>query len=236
MTLKPSLLLSEQSDGANLGPDLLAAMDGETLRRLYRVSPPRKVAAGDSVFRQGDRREGIFVILSGQVRIYYTGPSGREITLAYWSPRNFIGGPEVFGNSPHMWSGQAVRPAELLHVPGGELRSLVRANPDLAVALIEAMEHKGRCMSALIQMLGTRSAAQRLAQLLALMAEFDGKARPEGVVIGRTLTQEDLAKMVGATRQWVSSSLERLREDGVAEVTATRILIRDVDRLRALGG
>jgi len=88
----------------------------------------------------------------------------------------------------------------------------------------------------LIQMLGTRSAAQRLAQLLVLMGEFDGRKQAEGIVISRTLTQEDLAKLVGSTRQWVSSSLERFREDGVVEVSATRILIRDEIRLRIMAG
>jgi CRP-like cAMP-binding protein len=83
-------------------------------------------------------------------------------------------------------------------------------------------------------MLGTRSAAQRLAQLLVLMGECDGMARPEGIVVSRTLTQEDLAKMVGATRQWVSSTLERFRQDGLVEVTSTRILIRNLRRLRSL--
>lgn len=231
----PSLLLAEQPCVSGAGPNLLAALEDSDCARLRETSSARKVAAGETVFEQGDRRDGIFIILSGQVRIYYTGPSGREITLAYWSPGNFIGGPEVFGNSPHMWSGAAVRPTELLHVRGTDLRRLVERIPRLAIALIEALEHKGRCFSALIQMLGTRSAMQRLAQLLVLMGEFDGMARPEGIVISRTLTQEDLAKMVGSTRQWISSTLERFREDGVVEVTATRILIRDPARLRALG-
>lgn len=83
-------------------------------------------------------------------------------------------------------------------------------------------------------------AISRYGQVPALVAFITQVSQPimapEGVVIGCTLTQEDLAKMVGATRQWVSSSLKRLREDGVAEVTATRILIRDMECLRALGG
>lgn len=233
---KPSLLLSELSGFSDEGCSILAALSGDELARLMEVSTPRQASAGETVFLQGDRHDGIFIIESGQMRIYYSGPSGREITLAYWTPGNFVGGPEIFGGSLHMWSGQAVRPTQLLHVSGPQLRRLVDQIPRLAVALLEASVHKGKCFSALIQMLGTRSAAQRLAQLLLLMGELDGRKQPDGIVISRTLTQEDLAKMVGSTRQWVSSSLERFREDGVVEVTATRILIRDDARLRVMAG
>ena len=233
---KPSLLLTEGSGQSDNGCDILAALDADDHARLLDVSTPRKVAAGETVFLQGDHHDGIFIIRSGQMRIYYSGPSGREITLAYWSPGNFVGGPEIFGGGQHMWSGQAVRPTELLHVRGFELRRLVNQVPRLAVSLLEASVHKGKCFSALIQMLGTRSAAQRLAQLLVLMGELDGRKQPDGIVISRTLTQEDLAKLVGTTRQWVSSTLERFREDGIVQVTATRILIRDDARLRVMAG
>lgn len=230
---EPSLHLSEEP--ASVGANLLAALGDDEYAALIAASTQLGVAAGETVFRQGDLHDGIYIILSGQMRIFHTGPSGREITLAYWAPGHFVGGPELFGGSPHMWSGQAVRPTRLLHVRGPVLRRQMEHSPRLAMALVEALVQKGRCFSALIHMLGTRSAAQRVAQLLVLMAEMDGRRRPEGIVIGRTLTQEDLARMVGSTRQWVSSMLDRLRADGIIDVTPHRILIRDEARLRALG-
>lgn len=231
----PSLHLGEEPAQSTAGSNLLAGLSAAEYGQLRAVATTLAVGAGDTVFRQGDHHDGIFIILSGQVRIYYTGPSGREITLAYWSPGNFVGGPEIFGGSPHMWSGQAVRPTQLLHVRGSDLRRLMGQIPPLAVALVEALVHKGKCFSALIHMLGTRSAAERLAQFLVLMAQADGRKVPEGIALGRKFTQDDLAKMVGSTRQWVSSTLERFREDGLVEVSPNRILIRDEERLRALG-
>jgi CRP-like cAMP-binding protein len=135
-----------------------------------------------------------------------------------------------------MWSGQAVCLTKVLHMHGAELRRLVGRLPQLGIALIEALIHKGKCFSTLIQMLGTRSATERLAQLLLMMADLDGRRWPEGIVIGRSHTQEDLAKMVGATRQWVSATLERFRDEGMVDVSPSRILIRDEERLRELAG
>ena len=231
----PSLHLHED-DGAALSPNLLAGLSDEEYAQVLAVSSVQQHAAGATVFRQGDHHDGIFIILAGQVRSYYTGPSGREITLAYWSPGNFVGGPEIFGGSPHMWSGQAIRPTQVLHVRGRELRLLLDRLPRLTLALVEALVHKGKAYSALIHMLGTRSAAERLAQLLLLMANLDGRRTAEGIAISRTLTQEDLAKMVGSTRQWVTTTLERFREQGMVDVSPSRILIRDEDRLRRFAG
>ena len=231
----PSLHLHEE-DGAALSPNLLAGLTDEEYAQVLAVSSVQHHAAGATVFRQGDHHDGIFIILAGQVRSYYTGPSGREITLAYWSPGNFVGGPEIFGGSPHMWSGQAIRPTQVLHVRGRELRQLLDRLPRLTLALVEALVHKGKAYSALIHMLGTRSAAERLAQLLLLMANLDGRRTADGIAISRTLTQEDLAKMVGSTRQWVTTTLERFREQGMVDVSPSRILIRDEEALRRFAG
>jgi CRP/FNR family transcriptional regulator, cyclic AMP receptor protein len=230
-----SLHLREKDGEAVGGPNIFAGLSARERKHLVSVSVSQNFAKGEAVFTQGARHDGIFIILSGQVRVYYTGPSGREITLAYWTPGNFIGGPDIFGGSRHMWSGQAEEATQVLHVPGRDLRQLVERYPRLALALIDAMAHKGKCFSAVIQMLGTRSAAERLAQLLVLMADLGGVRAGNGITIGRKLTQEELAKMVGSTRQWVSATLDRFRERGLIEITPESIVILDVEKMRDFG-
>lgn len=227
----PSLHLreSERDMGA---PNLFARLEPAEYQRLLGASSVLRFRVGQDVFRQGDPHHGMFVILSGEVKTYYTGPSGREITLAYWAPGNFVGGPEVFGGGHHMWSGRAMRTTEVLHVRGRELRRVMTEIPNLAIALVEALEHKGKCYSTMIHMLGTRSASERLAQMLVLLAERDGRRTHAGIVIVRRLTHDDLAKMVGATRQWVTTMMERLTSQGMIDIHRTRIVILDKDRLR----
>jgi len=230
-----SLFLREDG-GDDATPDLLSRLAPEEYRRLLDASAILQFAAGQDVFRQGDPHQGMFVIRSGEVRTYYIGPSGREITLAYWSPGNFVGGPVIFGGGRHMWSGRATRATEVLHLRGRELRRLMREIPNLAIGLVEALEHKGKCYSAMIHMLGTRSAAERLAQMLLLMADRDGRRTKAGVAIARRLTHEDLAKLVGATRQWVTATLERFEKGGAIGVLRTRLVILDHAKLRRFAG
>ncbi|WP_084143751.1 Crp/Fnr family transcriptional regulator [Methylocapsa acidiphila] len=234
-TRSSSLFLREDEREAG-APDLLANLAPDELRLLLNASSVLSFSAGQDVFRQGDPHQGMFIIRSGEVRTYYIGPSGREITLAYWSPGNFVGGPVIFGGGRHIWSGRAMRATQVLHVRGRELRRLMSTIPNLAIGLVEALEHKGKCYSAMIHMLGTRSASERLAQMLLLMAERDGRRTKAGVSIARTLTHDDMAKLVGATRQWITTTLERLESEGAIGIRRTRLVILDESRLRRFAG
>ena len=112
-------------------------------------------------FRQGDPHNGIHLIESGRVRSFYISPAGREMTLGYWTSGHFIGAPEIFGGGQHMWSSVAVEASSGIWLPGNELRLLILEIPNLALGIIEGLVHKGKCYSALVQLLGTRSMSMR---------------------------------------------------------------------------
>ena len=132
----------------------------------------RVLYRGAQLFSQGSPQDGIFLIESGRIKVFYTAPSGREITLAYWHSGNFVGGPEVFKQGLHVWSGVAAVNSTVLHLPGDVLRRMVMTIPALAIGIIEGLSFKGQCYSALAQMLGTRSPTERLAQLLLHLMNF----------------------------------------------------------------
>lgn len=186
---------------------------------------------GEALFAQGERHDGVFLIESGLIRTFYASPSGREITLAYWQPGNIVGTPQVLGSGINMWSGVAVVKSEVLAFRGKDLRELIRRIPELAIALIEALEFKGKCLSAMVQMLGTRSVSERLSMLLVNLAELHGVSEKEGVAIGAPFTHEVLAQMVGATRQWVTMTLDRFQREGLIRVGKRKTLILEPDRL-----
>ena len=141
--------------------------------------------------------DGIVIIESGLIRSYYTAPSGKEITLAYWLPGNFVGGPEIFDGGVHVWSAVAAKNSTVTHLPGAGLRDLAREVPDLALEIIDALSFKARCYSSLAQMLGTRSLSQRLAQVLLHLANtygFEDEASDGGVVIAAAFTHAEISQ------------------------------------------
>jgi len=211
--------------------DLLSGLDASGRALVLARGRPKVFRGGQAVFRQGEQHDGIYLIESGLVRVFYTAPAGREITLAYWTAGNFCGGPEVFGTGQHVWSGTAVRDTRVLCLSGRTLRSLVDQLPGLAIGIIDGLTFKGICYSHLAQMLGTRSVTGRLSSALEELARIYGRRTPDGIEIDMPFTHDDLANMVGATRQWVSMMLGRLVEDGVLQKNHRRLVIQRPERL-----
>src|SRR5258707_8555076 len=193
---RQALLLSESGSLLAGPPPLLQALSQSQRDTVLSHGRPRVLNRGQTLFSQGTTPEGIYLIESGRIRVFYNAPSGREITLAYWYPGNFVGGPDIFGPSVHLWSGVATNNSSVVQLPGKALRTLVMQIPALGIGLIEGLSFKGKCYSALVQMLGTRSVTNRLAHLLLHLVDAYGIKVPDGTLIGSAFTHADLAHMV----------------------------------------
>jgi CRP/FNR family cyclic AMP-dependent transcriptional regulator len=230
------ILLTEADDIVTRQQSLIGRLPPPARERVERYGEKRSYQRGETLFLQGDRHDGIVIIESGLIRSFYTAPSGREITLAYWLPGNFVGGPEIFDGGVQMWSAVAAKKSTVTHLPGAGLRDLAREVPDLAIEIIDALGFKARCYSSLAQMLGTRSLSQRLAQVLLHLANtygFEEEASGGGTVIAAAFTHAEIANLIGATRQWVTIGLNRLQKDGVLRQKRGLLVIRRVDLLSA---
>jgi CRP/FNR family cyclic AMP-dependent transcriptional regulator len=231
-----ALLLVESHTLAGGPPPLLQSLTPRERELVLGHGRRRVLYRGQTLFNQGAAHEGIYLIESGRIRVFYTAPSGREITLAYWHPGNFVGGPEIFGSGVHLWSGVASTNSSVVLVPGKTLRTLVTQIPGLAIGLIEGLTFKGKCYSGLAQMLGTRSITERLAHLLLHLVDTYGVKETDGTLIGAAFTHADLAHMVGATRQWVTISLKRMHDQGIVICRKSRIIVRRPDLLQEMRG
>ena len=229
-----SVLLFEAHPNLSGIPDILANLSPSERRAVFDAGHQIAFDRGDWLFRQGEPHQGIFVLCDGIVRSFYVSPQGREITLAYWKPGNFVGGPEIFGSGVHVWSGVATEPGEALRLPGANVQRLISAIPNFAIGLIHGLAFKGKCYSSLLQMLGTRSVLERLAQLLCNIADARGTEMAGSIAIRDPPTHEELAAMVGATRQWVSITIERFRSQGLIAAGRRPLVVLRPASLHAL--
>lgn len=225
------VMLAESDSLVRPLPGLLDGLGSADRNRLRAIGREKLLEAGQLVWSQGDVQSGIYLIGSGRIRSYYAAPSGREVTLAYWFAGNFVGGPDLFGTGPHMWSSVAAERSQLTFLPGPALRRLALESASIAVALLDALAFKARCYSAMAQMLGTRSVTERLHHLLIFLSHIYGMKRDREIVIGIPFTHGDLANLIGSTRQWVTVQLARLQRDGIIRYDRSMISILDLARL-----
>jgi CRP/FNR family transcriptional regulator, cyclic AMP receptor protein len=212
-------------------PPLLRGLSKDEIALVMSAGRRKILNRGERLFSQGSRQDGIFLIESGRVKVFYTAPTGREITLAYWHPGNFVGGPEVFKGGLHVWSGIAAATSRVLHLPGDVLRGMAMSMPALAIGIIEGLVFKGKCYSALAQMLGTRSATERLAILILHLVNLYGIEEPGGILVAAPFTHADLAHMTGVTRQSVTTTLKVFSKKGAIDTRGTNLFVSDVDFL-----
>lgn len=230
------IILAEDDELVARRPSLIDQLPPEARARVKAYGEERSFERSEVLFHQGEPHTGIAIIESGLIRSYYTAPSGKEITLAYWLPGNFVGGPDIFSGGVHMWSAVAARRSVVTWLPGAGLRNLAREVPDLALGIIDALVFKARCYSSLAQMLGTRSLTQRLAQVLLHLAHtygFEDNEPDTGIVVAAAFTHSEIANLIGATRQWVTISLNRLQDAGVLTQKRGLLVIRRLDHLSA---
>ena len=229
-----AVFMSETIEGLNVGAHFLDRLSAHEQAEIHALGRSIVVKQGDIIFNQGENHDGIFIIRRGQIRVYYTAPSGREITLAYWTPGHFIGGPEVSGGGVHMWSGIAIDESEITALSSVALQRLLTRMPNFALALIDGLVAKGKCYSSMAQMLGTRSVIERLAQYLLNMSELYGVADGDSIVIRRKVTHDQIAAMVGSTRQWVTMMLKRFQAKRVITIDGSTIRITRLDLLEKI--
>lgn len=215
--------------------NILATLSDAERQLLVRCCARQEFSPGLNLFAQGQRHSFNFIIENGLVRTYYSSPTGKEITLAYWSEGDLIGGPNFFDDgSTHVWSAKAVEPSRVLAISGRNLKQLTVTIPMIAECVIDALSFKLLWLSLLLQTLGTKSVSKRLAQLLLQLSALYGVERREGVEITYHFTQEDLANMVGATRQWVSMTLSRFQREKIIRISKRKLLILAPSRLQEL--
>ena len=133
-----SLLLTENQQLIGGPPSLIEKLTIREREIVLKQGRRKVLSRGQTIFSQGAKHDGIFLIESGRIRVFYSSPLGREITLAYWHAGNFVGGPEVFDTGIHQWSGVASSNCSVVQLPGKELRTLAVEIPNLACSCCRA--------------------------------------------------------------------------------------------------
>ena len=201
---------------------------GEMGRRLRR----RHYDRGEIIFHQGDPGDTCYVLVQGQVKISLISPDGQEAILVMLDGGQCFGELALFDEQPRSASVTATEPSEVLVLQRPDFLRILATHPDIATSLLEIMTKRLRDTDQIVEDAAFLDVSERLAKKLLQLADSVGQPSDRGIEIGGRLTQQDLAAMIGATRESVNKQLGSLREDGIVRVDRQRITILDPDSLR----
>lgn len=219
---------------AGTGRYVLKALETSDLDLVMRTGKIVTYQNREYLLREGAPADGIQIILSGIVESTHAGTQGRELMLSTWEAGDFVGAPYILGDHRHSWSARALGRVEALHLDQDAIRRLIVQSRSFAVALIECLGFKGETYSMLAQTLAGQKAAERLVLLLVKLCENAAQDEDGPIELGR-ITQSNLARMIGATRQSISLILNRLQDDGIISTGPTKMVVNDLAALRKHG-
>jgi len=194
-------------------------------------SPSRRFAHGRPIVRQGDTVSCLYLVTSGAVRLAAVLLSGREVVLGLLGSGDVFGEIALLDGGPSPVEARAVGQAEVAILPVSSLRAVLRRNPDSATELLRMIASRlHRTASALEEALA-HDVSTRLSRRLCELARRHGVPDGPGARLLLPLTQEDLGRMVGASRESVNKGLSALSARGLIRTEQRRYVIPDLEAL-----
>jgi len=221
-----------QADDALSEAPLFDALNEEDARALRAGVVVVKLARGDRLFAEGDAGDKLYIIISGKIKLTRAAPDGRENLLSVHGPGEMFGELSLFDPVPRTASATAVTDAELAGLAHDDVRKWLSTRPEVAMHLLQALAQRLRRINDVKADLVFTDVPGRVAKALLDLAERFGVPNSEGIQVNHDLTQEELAQLVGASRETVNKALADFAARGWVQLAAKSVLVTDPDRLR----
>ncbi len=214
---------------------LFANLSDEDLGIVVNGFRLREYARDEIIFRQDDFSRELYVIVTGKVRVFRISPSGSETSIIIFSRHDVLGEFAAIDDRPRSAAAKAIVPTTMLQMMQDKFLQLMRAIPDLSIAMCRVLADKIRWTAAYAETIAQYDAAGRLLHILLLYNEQMGQ---ETEIEGRyeldlSLNQTDLATLVGARREWINRILGDWRKRGLIKFEAGKITILDLPKVVA---
>ena len=223
-------------DNLLIHKDFLRTLPEPLTAALEARAVVRRFSDGETIFRRGDDAHGLFGVKQGQVQVLGHGEDGRPFVLTVLAPGEWFGELSLFDGLPRTHDNVAIGDTELWFVDQRDFHAIVASDPAFARHFHELLARRVRMLFRRVEDAVLLDLPARLAKRLLELAGDHGDApgRDGQVEIALHLPQEDLAAMIGATREAVGRHLKRFERQGWISLAYGRVTIRDRDGLSSL--
>jgi len=202
---------------------LFASFPDEQLRTLVSVVTRRSAPRGSVIMAAGDQIDSLYIVISGRLKVMMGDADGKEVILSLIGPGEFFGEMGLIDDGPRSASVVAIEPCELLLVTKRYFRRFMAENYDTAMTVMRVLVRRLRAADRKIGSLAMLDVYGRVARLLLDMSEnVDGQR-----IVPKRLPKQDIARMIGASREMVSMVMKDLEMSGYFEVRGSTIVLRD---------
>jgi CRP-like cAMP-binding protein len=202
-------------------------------RRLEGRAVMRTVRRGGMIYFPTEPGRSVLVLARGRVKIKAVTVDGKETIFAFIEPGELFGELALVDSEPRNEYAQAVEESQVLAIPQEEMLWLMEQRPDVALHVTKLLGFRRRRIENRLRNILFRSTRERAAALLLELLQTHGRAVGRHWEVGLPLSHQDLANLIGATRETMTGTLGQLQREGLIEIRRRRIVVLDREGLAA---
>jgi CRP/FNR family cyclic AMP-dependent transcriptional regulator len=211
---------------------LFAALDDDAAASLRESMVEVGLGRSEELFAEGDQGDRLYVIVEGKIKLGRTSGDGRENLLAILGPGEMFGELSLFDPGPRTATATSVGDSRLIGLGHDALEPWLLRHPEVAQKLLNALARRLRRTNETLADLVFSDVPGRVAKALLDLSTRFGRPAEDGILVAHDLTQEELAQLVGASRETVNKALADFATRGWLRLEARAVVLLDVERLR----
>jgi CRP/FNR family transcriptional regulator, cyclic AMP receptor protein len=211
--------------------DLFQRLGQEQLTALETRCRVRKFPRAAPVYLPSDQADGVLLLAEGRVKIGSITQDGKQAILAFIEPGELFGELSLLGSEVREEYAETVEKSTVILIPGEVMRQLLAENPEVSLGVTKLIGLRRQRIERRLKYLLFRSNRERLIHLLLELAEQYGQSVPGGVQLRIKLSHQDLANIIGSTRETVTVVLGELQSEGRLQLGRRKIVLSDIVRL-----
>lgn len=184
---------------------------------------------GDTIFREGNRPQGLFAVYSGKVKVYKTNERGKDQILRLTKAGDALGYRALISGEQYMATAEALEDSRVCFIPKATFDNLLQTSDKLFSRIIKVLAEDLKVAETQVAAMATKTVRERTAEALIIINNYYGVA-PDGS-LAVTMSREDLASMVGTATESLIRMLSEFKTEGLIDLKDKKILIKDLKKL-----
>ena len=213
---------------------LFRDFDETELAEVVQLVATRRYGKHQTIFREGDPGQTFYIILTGSVAIVRVAADGRETILSILKERDFFGEMSIFDTAVRAATVRTLTEVEVGAIEREDFLALIDRSPRIGRLLVIALSERLRAANKLISASTSQDIRSRLASLLLNLSANFGEQVPAGTRITLRLTNQEMANMIGTTRETVNRTLNRFWDERLIDMRTAHVVIVEAEKLRAM--
>ncbi|MCG0275125.1 MAG: Crp/Fnr family transcriptional regulator [Thermosediminibacteraceae bacterium] len=210
---------------------IFSDLSDDELAKIKGLINTRNYKKGSVIFFEGEPGEAVYFVKSGKVKVYKADGEGREYILHFFGEGDVFAEAVLLEGGPYPATAEAVEDSTVGFIKNEDLEHLIKQTPDLAMKIIKIMASRLRDSQEKIKNLAFGDTYNRIACFLHRICLDHGKTTSRGIEIELPVTRQELAALVGTSRETVSRILSQMKKDGIIDIDRQKIIVLDEKKL-----